>query len=133
MNLIVDTSVWSYFLRRKKINNDNLFVKKLYYYIQNEDQIHLLGIVLLEILDGIKSQKQFELLINYFGPFPLIDLTRNDFIEAAKIKNKCRKQGIQASSIDFLITSVCINRNYPLLTADKDFKYISKHCSLILL
>ena len=133
MNLIVDTSVWSLFLRRKELNEDDVYVKKLKYYVDNQDCIHLIGNILQEILDGIKQEKQFNLLIEYFKPFPLIDFERNDFIFAANLKNICRKKGIQASSIDFLITSVCINRNYPLLSSDKDFIHIAKNCNLILL
>jgi len=133
MNLIVDTSVWSLFLRRKEIKEDDLNVQKLRYYLENQECIFLIGLILQEILDGLNSNEQFDTLLKYFKPFPLIDLTRNDFIQAARLKNNCRSKGIQAGSIDFLITSVCINRNYPLLTADKDFSNISKYCSITLL
>jgi predicted nucleic acid-binding protein len=133
VDLIVDTSVWSLFLRRKELNEEDLYVKKLRYYIDNQDCIHLIGNILQEILYGVKLEKQFNLLIEYFKPYPLIDFERNDFINAAKIKNVCRKKGVQASSIDFLITAVCINRNYPLLSSDKDFIHIANHCNLILL
>jgi len=133
VNLIVDTSVWSLFLRRKKVDKDNPFVLQLRKHIENQDCIHLVGIVLQELLDGIKSSKQFDLLADYFNSFPLIELLRDDFVEAARIKNKCRNKGVQAGSIDFLIAATAINRNYPLLTADKDFLYISKHCEIMLI
>lgn len=133
MNIVVDTSVWSLFLRREKRDDSDAHLRILRHCIEREDCIHLIGPILQELLDGIKHHKQFDLLVEYFTPFPLIDLIRSDFIEAARLKNKCRKRGIQASSIDFLITSVCINRNYPLLTADQDFNYISRHCEVQLL
>jgi predicted nucleic acid-binding protein len=133
VNLIVDTSVWSLFLRRRNVEKNNAFVLQLRQHIENQDCIHLVGIILQELLDGLKSPKHFELLVDYFNSFPLIELLREDFIEAARIKNKCRSKGIHAGSIDFLIAAVAINRNYPLLTTDKDFQNISKYCKIILI
>ncbi len=132
MNIVVDTSVWSLLLRREKRNEENAFLKRLRYHLQREDTIHLVGLVLQEILDGIKQQKQFDLLVEYLEPFPLIQCTRTDFITAARLKNTCRNKGVQASSVDFLIASVCVNRKYLLLTSDKDFSRIAEHCPLIL-
>jgi predicted nucleic acid-binding protein len=60
-------------------------------------------------------------------------LTRDDFIEASRLRNHCRGHGVQAGLTDFLIVSSCIARNYPLLTADNDFHHIAKWCKLKLL
>lgn len=132
MNVIVDTSVWSLLLRRDAVDTSNMFVKVLTQYLEKGFTIHLPGIVLQEILDGIKTIKQFELLCEYFEAFPLITMERIDFVEAARIKNNCRSRGVQAGNIDFLIAALAVNRKCPLLTADKDFNYIAAHCSLIL-
>jgi predicted nucleic acid-binding protein len=133
VNLLVDTSVWSRFLRRRKSNEADPYVIRLRYHLQCQDCIHLLGSVLQELLDGVKEQKHFDLLRDYLAPFPLIELTREDFIEASQLRNKCRNKGIQASPTDFLICAVCMRKNYPLLTADNDFKYISEHCEIDLI
>jgi predicted nucleic acid-binding protein len=63
----------------------------------------------------------------------MITCSRTDFINAAKLKNRCRSKGVQAGSIDFLIAAVCIDRNYFLLSADKDFVNIARHCPLLIL
>lgn len=133
MNLIVDTSVWSLFLRRKHQDPDNIFVKKLRNHLEQHDEIHMVGLILQELLDGIKVPKHFNVLVKYFKPFPIIKQTREDYIEAARLKNKCRSRGITAGTVDFLITSVCIQRNYPLLTSDNDFNHIALHSDLMLL
>jgi predicted nucleic acid-binding protein len=132
VNIVVDTSVWSLLLRREQRNEENVFLKRLRDHLQSEDIIHLVGPVLQELLDGIKHQKQFDLLVEYLEPFPLIQCIRTDFVTAARLKNICRNKGIQASSIDFLIASVCVNRKYPLLTSDNDFGLIANHFPLIL-
>ena len=114
-------------------DENSLYVKQLYYHLERQDCIHLIGVILQKLLDDIKLSRQFEFITEYLEPFPLIDHTREDFIEATKFKNKCMKEGIRVGSIDFLIASVCINRNFPLLTADDDFAYIAKHCDLLVI
>jgi predicted nucleic acid-binding protein len=133
VNLLVDTSVWSRFLRRRNANETDPYVIRLRYHLNGGDCIHLLGPIQQELLDGVKEQKQFDLLRDYLSPFPLIELAREDFIEAAQLKNRCRNKGIQASSTDFLICAACIRKNYPLLTVDNDFTYISAHCDIDLI
>jgi predicted nucleic acid-binding protein len=133
VNLLVDTSVWSLLLRRKKIKEDDPYVVRLQDHLRGNDCIHLIGPVLQELLDGLKEPKQFEILCDYFDSFPLIELNRNDFMEASRLRNRCRNHGIQASPVDFLICAVCIGRHYPLLTADNDFKCISTYCDLDLI
>jgi len=130
VNLIVDTSVWSYFLRRENNKQDNPYTQILIEILESRENVHLPGVVLMELLDGLAAPKKFKLLETYLKPFPLIELNRKDFIEAARLKTKCRSKGIQAGIIDFLIASICVNRTYPLLTADKDFKHIARHCGL---
>jgi predicted nucleic acid-binding protein len=130
VNLVVDTSVWSLLLRRERRDETDRHVKKLRYHLEHDDCIHLPGVVLQELLDGVLHSKQFDLLLDYLTPFPLIELTRQDFIQAARLKNKCRTKGVTAGTIDFLIASACINRLYPLLTADRDFEHIARHCGL---
>lgn len=130
MQLLVDTSVWSLFLRRKNPDTENYHVQRLRYHLKHHDYIYLIGVVLQELLDGIKSEKHVDLLIEYLRPFPLLDPRREDFIDAARLKTFCRSKGVQAGSIDFLIAAVCINRNIPLLSADNDFSNICKWCTL---
>jgi len=133
VNLLVDTSVWSRFLRRRKTDENDPYVVRLRYHLEGQDCIHLVGPVLQELLDGVKQRKHFDLLTDYLAPFPLIELIRDDFVEASRLRNHCRSHGIQASPTDFLICAACIRRNYPLLTDDMDFKHISAFCDIDLI
>jgi hypothetical protein len=133
VNVVVDTPVWSLLLRREKPDPGNPFITILRFHLDRSDCIHLIGPILQELLDGIKYRKHFDTLVDYFTRFPLIEIDRNDYIEAARLKNICRSHGIQAGPIDALIAAVCAERGYPLLTADKDFDYIARVGRLILL
>lgn len=131
MNIIVDTCVWSLVLRRQKVDHANFWVKSFLDHLKNGDGVHLVGNVLQELLDGVRSQSDFNHLIDVLKPFPLIKLSRNTHILAAQLRNDCRKKGVNASPTDFLLAAASIENNYPLLTSDKDFTQISQHCELV--
>lgn len=130
---MVDTSVWSLFLRRRKRDELDPYVIRLRLHLERTDGIHLIGPILQELLDGVREKRQFDLLRTYLEPFPIIDLERDDYIEASLLRNRCRAGGIQAGPADFLIAATCTRRNYPLLAADRDFLRIAAHCDLSML
>ena len=131
MRVLVDTSVWSLALRRT--DDDKKEARALKKLIEQGEDICLLGIILQEILQGIKRADQFQALRKYFEPFPLIELSRDDYIKAATLKNHLIKKGIQASTIDALIASAAVTKECVLFTADSDFFHIAKHVKLKLL
>ncbi|MBK8396665.1 MAG: PIN domain-containing protein [Leptospiraceae bacterium] len=132
MSCLLDTSVWSEALRRK---NTSLKSEKtfLYHLIQNEENIFITGVIIQELLSGIKNEKMFMELKEILLNFEIIEPDVEDYIQAASLQNKISAKGIQASTVDLLLVSIAIRRNYYLLSFDKDFNYISKHTDLRLL
>ena len=128
MNVVVDTSVWSLALR-KDAPPDNVRTETLKNLL-NQGRVFLVGIVLQEILQGIHSLERFEDIKTQMDALPLLDLDRDDYLEAARIWNLCRAEGVQASTTDCQITAACIRHNCALLTADQDFEHIAQHCAL---
>ena len=129
MRILVDTSIWSLALRRPSgiVNQESVLLKTI---IEQGEDIYLLGIILQEVLQGIRNPKDFLALTEYFKAFPLIDLTREDYVSAAQLKNHLIGKGKQGSTIDVLIASVAISRDCYLFTADKHFTHISEHSDL---
>ena len=132
MSVIVDTSVWSLGLRRTD-HPSSLSVQKLTRLIQEGESIFLLGIILQEVLQGLRSQKDFSRLLDKLSVYPLIEPRREDYIEAARLRNQCSAKGVQAGTVDFLIAAMCIQYQCLLLTTDKDFSAIARHSALRLL
>ena len=133
VNIVVDTSVWSLVLRRRRIAESDSWVKTFRACVENGWYIFLIGSILQELLDGVRTTDDFNRLLKILTPFSLLPLERETFISAARIRNDCRRRGIQASGIDFLIAAACIKNSYTLLTADSDFLRIAKHTSLIVM
>ncbi len=133
MNLVVDTSVWSLILRRPQVEVDNPFVRAFRRHLAAKDGLFLIGNILQELLDGLRSRSQFQRLTRSLEPFPLLVPNRTTYIEAARLRTAFREKGIQAGPVDCLIAAVCIEQGFPLLTADRDFLRISQDSELMVL
>jgi predicted nucleic acid-binding protein len=129
MRILVDTSIWSLALRRPSgvVNEEAVLLKTI---IEQGEDIYLLGIIVQEVLQGIRSSKDFLALKEYFKAFPLIDLNREDYVKAAELKNQLIRKGKQGSTIDALIASAAISHRCHLFTADKHFIHIAEHSEL---
>jgi len=129
VRVLVDTSVWSLALRRKSVSTQKEAIR-LRQLIDEEHQLFLTGIILLEILQSIKEAQQVGKIRGYLDFFPLLELDRAGYENAAKLSSDCRKKGIQCSTVDALIAQTAIEHNCYLLTADKDFEFMARHCQL---
>lgn len=119
MKIIVDTSVWSLALRRNE-PKENEYVLELKELIK-EVRAQLIGPVRQELLNGIKSKKQFNLLRDHLRAFEGPEIQTKDYELAAEYFNTARKNGIQGSNTDFLMCAISKRQKMPILTTDKDF------------
>lgn len=132
MKILVDTSVWSLALRRKKESSSGA-ADLLKEYIETGEYVCLIGIILQEILSGVTSEKLFSQLEDHLSAFPMIAIEREDYVKAARLRNNCKKKGIQVGTIDALIAAVCIKNDLLLLSTDKDFQLIANNSELKLI
>ena len=132
MNIVVDTSVWSLVLRRAPVDEADAHVRAFRECVEAGYGLVLLGPIVQELLDGLRSEKQFARLLAVLEPIPLAALERRTYVLAARLQTDCRKRGIQAGATDFLIAAACIESGWPLLTADRDFDRIALASELVL-
>lgn len=124
MRVVVDTSVWSLALRRNPPISHSK-VDRLKSLIESGEDILLLGVVLTEVLQGVRDKKFFESLKKALAVYPLLELSREDYVYAAEVRNLCLSKGIQAATVDFIISSAVIRHQASLLTTDVDFSRIA--------
>ena len=120
MSLFVDTSVWSLAFRRDAVATA-VEVMALRQALEAGDTILTTGLVLQELLQGFAGPRARKELVERFAALPLINPDRQDHIEAADLRNRCRRSGIQIGTIDALLAELCIRHGLTLLTTDNDF------------
>jgi predicted nucleic acid-binding protein len=125
--VIVDTSVWIDFFAGKHTKNTDYFRK----IIENSEDICICGLIITEILQGFRSEKEYEKVKSIFSGLIYLPITKNIFISAASVYRKIRKNGETIRSpIDCIIAAICIEHEVNILHNDKDYDVIAKYTSL---
>ena len=129
MTLLVDTSVWSLAFRRDTESRAPQ-VETLRSALDGGEAIVTTGLILQELLQGFLGPRARTDIVQRFSALPLIVPDRSDYIEAADLRNRCRRSGVQIGTIDALLAQLCIRHRLQLLTTDNDFILAAAHCSL---
>jgi predicted nucleic acid-binding protein len=124
LSAFVDTSVWSLAFRRDSPSTTGE-VRALTRMLEAGEPILTTGLVLQELLQGFSGPRARQQIIDRFSALPLLVPDRRDHIEAAELRNLCRRNGIQIGTIDALFAQLCIRHDLTMLTADQDFQRIA--------
>ena len=129
MTLLVDTSVWSLAFRRD-VNSRAPQVQALRTALAGGAAIVTTGLILQELLQGFTGPRARQEIVQRFEALPLLVPERADYVDAAELRNRCRRSGIQIGTIDALLAQLCIRHELVLLTTDGDFVLAARHCAL---
>jgi predicted nucleic acid-binding protein len=129
VTLLVDTSVWSLAFRRDA-DSSAPQVAVLRAALGGGESIVTTGLILQELLQGFTGPRARKELVQRFAALPLLSPDRQDYIDAADLRNLCRRAGVQIGTIDALLAQLCIRHDLALLTTDRDFTLAAKHCAL---
>jgi predicted nucleic acid-binding protein len=126
VSLLVDTSVWSLALRRD-VEQSTPEVVALRQALLGTDQVFTTGLVLQELLQGFAGPKDRAQLVDRLSALAFLQPDKEDHIEAAEVRNSCRRCGVQVGTIDALLIQLCRRNDLTLLTTDQDLHAATKH------
>ena len=117
--IVVDTSVWIDVLRGAESPTASRCVEL----IQDGAPVALTDVILTEILQGLRSEREARLVERHLRAFPILRLeSLDDFALAAQLYRRARQAGVTISkTIDCLIAAPCVRTGAALLHADADF------------
>src|ERR1035437_7781547 len=123
--ILIDTSVWIDFFNGIESDNTKIFSD----YLENDLPIYICPIIIQEILQGIKSDKEYKQVKDYLFA---LNVLNDDAIESAlgavKIYRKLRQKGITVrKSNDCLIAYYSMKYSLKILHKDRDFDNIVKY------
>lgn len=121
----MDTSVWSLALRRDA-PPDLPEVRALGDALASGELVVTTGLILQEILQGFSGPRAREAILGRFRALPFLTPDRGDHIDAAALRNRCRRSGIQIGTIDALLAALCLRHGLSILTTDADFRRIAE-------
>ena len=127
MRLLVDSTVFIDFFRGRETAQTS----RLEQCFQNGDDICYCGFVLLEVLQGIRDEKELVTAKHQFENLIYLEDDRSTFELGATIYRELRRKGITIrNSIDCLIAATVIQHGVNFLENDRDYKFIDEHYPL---
>jgi len=117
--IIVDTCVWIEFFREPE-SELTLHLKSLL----RERKVIMVGMVMAEILQGVKSPKEADLVEQNLAKLPYLDITQDIWVTAGKISSSLRSTGNAIPLSDLIIAAMALSGNHEIFTVDQHFNKI---------
>lgn len=122
--ILIDSTVWVDFFN----NSQSSQVAKLEKSLNEYEDLCICGVILTEILQGIRNNNQYLKTKMYLESLIFLPMNYATFIKAAEIYRYLRKRGITIRKpVDCMIAAVSIENNVPLLHNDRDFDHIEAY------
>ncbi|MBV8182067.1 MAG: PIN domain nuclease [Mycobacterium sp.] len=126
--IVVDTSVWIDVLNDTPAPRAQRCVQL----IESGQPVALTDVILTEVLQGLRSDREAALVERHLRAFPILRLEDfDDFVLAARLYRAARRAGVTVrKTLDCLIAAPCVRTGAPLLHADEDFDRLATCTSL---
>jgi hypothetical protein len=124
--VLVDTSIWINYFRDPAAEGNGLLEEL----VREHNRAAICGIIIQEILQGIRDEKSYRLTRQRLLFLPFLEATRDVHLIAAALYRDLRKTGVTVPSTDAAIAAVAIHNGFPLFTADTHFTDIARNSDL---
>ena len=98
--------------------------------IKDYNRAMICGIVLQEILQGIKDNRSYMYTKARLSKLPFLSANKETYIYASSLYRILRSKCVTIHSVDMTIAALSIVNEIPLFTRDKHFRTIAKHSEL---
>jgi len=124
--VLVDTSVWIEFFRKQEPCFS--VVTRLI----DEEQVCCTGIILAELMQGAKSDKELAVLADFPHVFEFLPETPELWAAAGRLSFNLRRSGHTIGLADCFIAAAAAQAGVPLATLDAHFEKVKKAAKISL-
>lgn len=117
-NILADTSVWIEFFRPDSATG-NLLETLLY-----ENSVVTCGIVLFELMQGVKSDKEKTVIMNALSGLQYLEMNEQLWLKSAELSSSLKKKGLTLPLSDIFIAAIAIEHKLSVFTLDRHFERI---------
>jgi predicted nucleic acid-binding protein len=125
--VLVDTSVWIDFFRKKEPCYSTVLK------LLDEDRICCIGIVLAELIQGAKSREEIKTLKDFTYVFSFLEESAKLWEKAGELSFSLRKSGRQIGLSDCYIAIAANKEKVGILTMDNHFMTIKEYLDIVVL
>lgn len=117
-SVLVDTSVWIEFFRPDTVAGNVLES------LLSANSVSTCGIVLFELLQGVKSDKEKADVLNAVSGLPYREMNGLLWQKSAELSVSVKKKGLTLPLSDIFIAAIAVEHDIPVFTLDKHFSQI---------
>jgi len=123
---LIDTSAWILGLKRNSSNQ----IKNILTEILDKDQSATTGVIILELLQGIRTKKEYTEILSDLSALYYFEVNKKIWERASQLGFDLRRKEKTTPSTDLLIASVALHYDLIFLHADNHFEQIQEHTDL---
>ena len=117
--VLVDTSIWIEFFNRDSSQPGDLLQQLLL-----EGRATTAGIILTELLQGARIQKEFDAILSIVSAVPVLEPTLETWVQAGRISFGLRRKGITIPTTDVVIGTLALQNDCQVFSLDPHFDKI---------
>lgn len=119
--VLIDTSVWIDYFREKNKALHSQVDEIIDFY-----EVCVPRIVLAELIQGAKTDKEIAVIEEFLKAFTIIDQSEDTWIAAGKLSSTMKRKGTTVNLVDCYIAILANENKCAMLTLDEHFKNIAK-------
>ena len=124
-NILIDTSVWIKYFRDKP---DGL--SKKVDEILSRHEVYVPKIVIAELIQGSKSDREISVIEDFVDAFNIIDQKDDTWIKTGRLSYSLRKKGKTVNLTDCYIAVIAQEYDCRIFSFDEHFKDIQKSLNI---
>ena len=117
--VVVDSDIWIHYLRRPDTPPGRELVGLI-----DTDQVMMVGVVLAEVLQGARNERESSQLLSWLEVFPYAGETRETWARVGQLSMFLRQQGQAVPLTDLAVAAVALENDFEVYTLDEHFQRV---------
>ena len=114
--ILIDTSIWiDYFQNKSSLISEK--VDK----ILSENEVFVPKIVIAELIQGAKSEKEISIIEDFLDAFHIVDQKEDTWLKAGRLSYDLKKKGKTIHLLDCYITAIAQEHKCKIFTLNRHF------------
>ena len=119
--ILIDTSIWIDYFR----NKSSKISEKVDSILSNHE-VYVPKIVIAELIQGAKSEREISVIEDFLGAFNIIDQKEDTWLKTGRLCFNLKKKGKNINLTDCYIAIIADEHKCQIFTLDEHFKEIQK-------
>ena len=123
--ILIDTSVWIKYFRDK-----SAVPSKKVDEILSKNEVYVPKIVIAELIQGSKSEREISIIEDFVDAFNIIDQREDTWIKTGRLSYSLKKKGRTVNLTDCYIAVIAQENDCHIFSFDEHFKDIQKSLNI---